>query len=80
MTATVERVVFSTPRAAEFLELRSLQSQTGQPVEEFGSVVIKELLDNALDAAESAGNAPVITVTTDRVDDMVVVTVAVVVP
>ena len=43
MTATVERVVFSTPRAAEFLELRALQSQTGQPVEEFGSVVIKEL-------------------------------------
>ena len=76
MTATVERVVFSTPRAAEFLELRALQSQTGQPVEEFGSVVIKELLDNALDAAESAGTAPVITITTDRVDDMVVVTVA----
>ena len=75
MTATVERTVFSTPRAAEFLELRSLQSQTGQPVEAFGAVVIKELLDNALDAAESAGVAPVITVTTELIDNIVVVTV-----
>ncbi len=65
MTAVVERVVFSTPRAAEFLELRALQAQTGQPVDEFGSVVIKELLDNALDAAETAGVDPVITITTE---------------
>ncbi|MDQ1306116.1 MAG: hypothetical protein QG671_1948 [Actinomycetota bacterium] len=62
MTAAVERVVFSTPRAAEFLELRALQAQTGQPVSAFGAVVLKELLDNALDAAETAGIDPVITV------------------
>ena len=56
----VQRTVFSTPRAAEFLETRALQAQTGQPAEAFGDVVIKELIDNALDAAESAGVAPVI--------------------
>jgi light-regulated signal transduction histidine kinase (bacteriophytochrome) len=52
------RQVFDTPRAAEFLELRALQSQTGQHADRFGDVVVKELLDNALDAAESAGTAP----------------------
>jgi len=57
---TVTRTVFATPRAAEFLELRALQAQTGQPVDAFGDVVIKELLDNALDAAETAGRAPVV--------------------
>ena len=65
---TVKRTVFSTPRAGEFLELRALQAQTGQHAEAFGHVVVKELLDNALDAAESAGRAPVIEIAT-RTDD-----------
>ncbi len=69
MTATttqpaVKRTVFATPRAAEFLELRALQAQTGQPVDAFGHVVVKELLDNALDAAETAGRAPVVEIRT----------------
>ena len=64
----VKRTVFSTPRAGEFLELRALQAQTGQPAEAFGHVVVKELLDNALDAAETAGRAPVIEIAT-RTDD-----------
>jgi DNA topoisomerase VI subunit B len=57
----MSRETFATPRAAEFLERRALQSQTGQPAERFGDVVIKELVDNALDAAESAGAAPEVT-------------------
>ena len=65
---TVKRTVFSTSRASEFLELRALQAQTGQPAEAFGHVVVKELLDNALDAAETAGRAPVIEIAT-RTDD-----------
>ena len=64
----VQRTVFATPRAAEFLELRALQAQTGQPAEAFGHVVLKELLDNALDAAETAGRAPVVDIHT-RIDD-----------
>ena len=35
----VERTVFSTPRSAEFLELKALQAQTGQYAEDFGHVV-----------------------------------------
>ena len=72
---TVERTVFSTPRSGEFLELRALQAQTGQPAEAFGHVVVKELLDNALDAAESAGRAPVIEITTRTDDEITFVTV-----
>ncbi len=64
----VERTVFSTPRSGEFLELRALQAQTGQHVDAFGDVVVKELLDNALDAAETASREPVIEITT-RTDD-----------
>jgi DNA topoisomerase VI subunit B len=56
----LERTIFSTPRAAEFLERRALETQTGQPAENFGDVVIKELGDNGLDAAETAGVIPVI--------------------
>ncbi|MEY9965969.1 DNA topoisomerase VI subunit B [Streptacidiphilus sp. MAP12-16] len=73
----VQRSVFSTPRSAEFLDKRSLQSQTGQDAARFGRVVVKELLDNALDAAESAGLAPEIgiAVTTDHEPGVVRVTV-----
>ena len=65
---TVKRTVFSTSRSGEFLELRALQAQTGQPAEAFGHVVVKELLDNALDAAETADRAPVVEIAT-RIDD-----------
>ena len=40
---TVERTVFSTSRAAEFLEVRALQAQTGQPAKAFGHVVLAAL-------------------------------------
>ena len=80
MTATypiaVQRTVFATPRAAEFLELRALQAQTGQPAEAFGHVVVKELLDNALDAAETAGRAPVVDIDTRTDDGIMFVTVS----
>lgn len=76
MTAVVQRTVFATPRAAEFLEQRALQAQTGQPITAFGSVVIKELIDNALDAAESAGRAPIIEITTRTDNEITFVTVA----
>ena len=72
---TVKRTVFATPRAGEFLELRALQAQTGQPAEAFGDVVVKELLDNALDAAETAGRAPIIEITTRTDDGITFVTV-----
>jgi hypothetical protein len=72
----VQRTVFATPRAAEFFELRALQAQTGQPAAAFGDVVVKELIDNALDAAETAGVAPVIEITTRTDGEITYVSVA----
>jgi hypothetical protein len=63
-------------RAADFLEARALVSQTGQPESQFGGVVVKELLDNALDACETAAVPPEITVTVEAGADIRRVTVA----
>jgi hypothetical protein len=75
-THQLERAVFSTSRAAEFLDLRALQSQTGQPARRFGDVVLKELLDNALDAAESADRQPEIALAVEVGDEVAKVTVS----
>jgi DNA topoisomerase VI subunit B len=58
MAATLERMTFETSRAAEYFDARELQAQTGQPIELFAAVVMKEGGDNGLDAAETAGVAP----------------------
>jgi hypothetical protein len=52
--------MFETPRASEYLSVRELQTMTGQPSARFADVVLKELCDNALDAAETAKTAPVL--------------------
>jgi DNA topoisomerase VI subunit B len=57
------RVAFRVSRLMEFCSLRELQNQTGHSVREWPLVVLKELFDNALDAAEEAEIAPVITIT-----------------
>jgi DNA topoisomerase 6 subunit A-like protein/histidine kinase/DNA gyrase B/HSP90-like ATPase len=54
----LERTTFETSRAAEYFTVRELQAQTGQPRERFAAVALKELVDNALDACETAGIAP----------------------
>jgi hypothetical protein len=56
--ATLSRTVFETPRTAEYFDPRELQAQTGQPISQFFSVVLKELVDNGLDAAEQNGVQP----------------------
>ncbi len=77
MTApTLHRETFATPRAAEFFELRALQAQTGQYAERFGEVIVKELVDNALDAAETAGTSPAVALDVDEQDGYLRVTVA----
>ncbi len=70
-----QRTTFSTPRAAEFLDKHNLQSQTGRPADRFGDVVVKELLDNALDAAEAATPRPEISLALEPGDGLVRVTV-----
>jgi DNA topoisomerase VI subunit B len=59
-TAVLTRHVFKTSRLAEYCSRKELVNQTGHAVEEWPLVVLKELLDNALDACEEAGTAPVI--------------------
>jgi DNA topoisomerase VI subunit B len=55
---TAPREVFTTSRLAEFCTLRELEKQTGHSANDWPVYVVKELLDNALDAAEEAGIAP----------------------
>jgi DNA topoisomerase VI subunit B len=62
MSVVLKRVHFSTSRATEYFRVSELQAQTGQPASEFGHVILKELVDNALDAAETAGVAPEVTI------------------
>jgi hypothetical protein len=49
----------------EFCTLRELQNQTGHSVQQWPLVAAKELLDNALDAAEEAEIGPVISIDVD---------------
>ncbi len=65
MTATLQRSTFSTSRALEFFSEKELQMQIGRSPRLWPIVLLKELVDNALDACEQAGIAPEITVTVD---------------
>jgi DNA topoisomerase VI subunit B len=56
------RVAFRVSRLMEFCTRRELQNQTGHSVDEWPFVVLKELMDNALDACEEAEVAPVISI------------------
>jgi hypothetical protein len=56
------RVAFRVSRLMEFCSKRELQNQTGHSVDHWPLVVLKELMDNALDAAEEAEVAPVISI------------------
>jgi DNA topoisomerase VI subunit B len=59
------RVAFKVSRLMEFCSERELQNQTGHSLYEWPLVVGKEVMDNALDAAEEAEVAPVIEVIVD---------------
>ena len=56
----IKRVPFVVSRLMEFCTRRELVNQTGHDVSEWPLVVLKELIDNALDEAEEVGTAPVI--------------------
>jgi len=62
----IERRAFSQLRVAEYLRFETLQKMTGRSFRDFPRVVVKELLDNALDAVETAGSAPQIEVVIDQ--------------
>jgi DNA topoisomerase VI subunit B len=56
------RVAFKVSRLMEFCSKRELQNQTGHSVYDWPMVVLKELVDNALDACEEAEVAPIISI------------------
>jgi hypothetical protein len=56
----LQRVTFEMSREREYLDLEELQTMTGQGVGQFPAVILKELGDNGLDAAEAARVPPVI--------------------
>src|SRR5262249_4750947 len=61
----LERVTFRTSREMDFFTEKALISQTGHQPDEWPFVIVKELLDNALDACEEAGVPPCLTVAAD---------------
>ena len=61
-SATLERTVFETSRELEFFTEKELQMQLGHGRQWWPAALLKELIDNALDACETAGVAPDITV------------------
>jgi DNA topoisomerase VI subunit B len=58
--ATLRRETFRTSRLLDFCSKKELPAQTGHQPAEWPLVVIKELLDNSLDACEDAGTPPVV--------------------
>ncbi len=60
--AKLRREAFRTSRLLDFCSERELVKQIGHPVDQWPLVILKELVDNAIDAAEEANIAPVILV------------------
>ena len=61
----LQRETFSTSRLLEYFSEKELTLQTGHEPERWAEVVVKELVDNALDACEEAGVLPEISITID---------------
>jgi DNA topoisomerase VI subunit B len=59
---TLHRETFSTSRLLDFCSEREVVKQIGHATDQWPFVVLKELADNAIDAAEEAEVAPTITV------------------
>ena len=62
----LERKTFCTSREMDFLSETELCAQTGHYRQEWPAVIVKELLDNALDACEEGDTSPEITVAADE--------------
>jgi hypothetical protein len=51
----LRRTTFSTSRFLDFASIKELTAQTGREVGEWPVVIVKELVDNAIDECEEAG-------------------------
>ena len=63
--AQLERTTFATSRLLDFCSEKELTAQIGHDTDDWPLVVLKELIDNALDACEEANVAPEIAVKVD---------------
>jgi DNA topoisomerase VI subunit B len=59
----LQRATFRTSRLLDFCSRKELMAQTGHEPSDWPLVVLKELMDNSLDACEEAGISPEIAVT-----------------
>jgi Histidine kinase-, DNA gyrase B-, and HSP90-like ATPase len=59
----IERVAFTTSRLMEFCTEKELVGQTGHEARKWPLVIVKELVDNAIDACEEVEVAPVVKIT-----------------
>jgi DNA topoisomerase VI subunit B len=64
--ARLNRTTLTTSRLLDFCSEKELTTQTGHPRRDWPLVIVKELIDNALDACEEAGVPPVVTVRVDE--------------
>jgi DNA topoisomerase VI subunit B len=62
---SLKRTVFRTSRLLDFCSRKELIAQTGHQPAEWPLVVLKELLDNSLDACEEAGVPPEVIIGVD---------------
>ncbi len=62
MRTKLKRTTLTTSRLMDFFSEKELVTQTGHAKENWPLVVLKELIDNALDACEEAGISPKISV------------------
>lgn len=65
MTHVLERTAFSTSRLMEFFTEKELSMQIGYTSDRWPIALVKELIDNALDACENAGIPPQIEITVE---------------
>ena len=66
------RVPFKVSRLMEFCTRRELVNQTGHDINQWLLVILKELVDNGIDACEEAEIAPTISVTVTKGGSIIV--------
>src|SRR4051812_37570241 len=64
--AVLERTTLTTSRLLDFASKKELTAQTGHDPDDWPLVVLKELVDNSIDACEEASIAPEVAVTVDK--------------
>ncbi len=62
----LKREFFETDRTMEFFSEKELQMQVGTQRQNWPLAILKELIDNSLDACESAGVSPEISITVEK--------------